>query len=239
MKFNDTSNTHDSLVHGVNDILGIDNNQFSLAWKARVTNGAKTLLALKTWKNQTSWKFDDNGNSGLPEITATMTNNTEEVSIPTSSGVILEIDRVEVKDTAGNWRKLNLIAEGDIGIALPEFEETAGMPKYYLLNKRSIVLKPAPSSTDVTLTDGLKIYARREVNEFDSSTTTTEIGFENPGDRVIMYMVAEEYAGVRGLINFPQIQQKRIEAENEYLTHISHRTRDKKPRLIPYVENYE
>ena len=237
MVFNDTSNQHDSLVHYVNDILGVDNNKFSLTWKARSTNTAKYYTAIQIWKNQDMWKFDDTVNSGLPEASQNLSNGTQEYTLTTTA---INIERVEVLDSGGISYKLQPFDESNIpNVGLPSLLTGGGAPQFYRLVKRSIFLYPAPATGSVTMTNGLKIYFNKEVNEFTAASTTAEVGIGEPGDRLVAYMVAEEYAKTRGIQTFPAIQQARGELEAKFMQNISHRTPDMKPRILPYLENYE
>ena len=66
-----------------------------------------------------------------------------------------------------------------------EYHETKGLPRFYNLVGSNIELFPAPSSSEVTATAGLKIYVSREVDEFVSTDDTQEPGIPKPFHKIL------------------------------------------------------
>jgi len=195
MNFYDTGNPYNSLAHYVNDLCGLpstDTTFYTLAQKARATNTSKYWLALKIWKANDAWKFDDGGNTTLPQATFDLVAGQRDYTLPTSA---IGIERVEIKDNAGNFRRIRQFDETDRPGALTNYGESNSFPSGFWLLARSLMLDPAPDATSVTLSGGGKIYVQRQITEFTPSTTTTAIGFDEPGDRVVALKVAEEYCG--------------------------------------------
>lgn len=229
MKFNDSGNKHNSLVHYIWYLLGgITITDLPLEDIARATNTAKYNLALKIWKNQDDWDFDDGGHTDFPISEGDLVNGQQDYTLPTGA---LEIKRVEVKDNNGNYTVLKKIDETEIPQALEEFKETDGLPTHYRLVANSIFFYPAPATAYVTLTDGFLITHNREINEFTASTTTTEVGFGGAGDQITAYEVAEEWAGIHSKKKLANLQNKRLELETNFLAHISRRSGGKTPKL--------
>lgn len=242
MTFYNTSTTEDSLVHYVNDLLNLpsgDTSTYTLAQKARATNTAKYKLAMLMMAASDAWEFDDGGYTDLPIATTTLVDEQRDYSLPTTA---LTIERVEVKDSAGNYYRLKPIDESEVSGALTNYGETSGSPARYWVKGRSIFLDPAPDTGSVTTTAGLKIYFSREVKEFTSATTTSEVGFDEPGDRAVAYMVALEFAARKnkdiakyletelyGPIGFVTLLQARA----------AKRLRDRRPRIRVRAEVME
>jgi len=195
MKFYDTGNPYDSLVHYVNDLLGLasgDTSVYTLAAKARSANTNKYKLALMMMKANDAWSWDDNAQTDFPIATTTLVAGQRDYTLPSYS---IGLERVEIKDKSGNFYKLDPMDESDRKTALTNYGESNGVPTKYWVKGRSLFVDPAPDANQVTLTAGLKIYFPREVSEFTAGTTTTEVGFDEPGDRAVALMVAEEFAG--------------------------------------------
>ena len=104
---------------------------------------------------------------------------------------------------------------------------------------RSIFLDPAPAAANVTTTAGLKLYFERTVNEFTAATTTTEIGFEEPGDALVAYMVAYEYAAMRGMGRAKALRVEIEVMKDKVLSNFANRQKDMDDRIIPDMESYE
>jgi len=195
MKFYDTGNAYNSLVHYVNDLLGLptaDVAYYTLAQKARATNTYKYKLALMLMKADAAWSWEDNVHTDLPIATADLVDGQRDYTIPAYA---IGLERIEIKNNDGNYYQIPIIDETDVKGALTGYGESNGTPERAWVRGRSIFLDPAPDANSVTLTAGIKIYFPREVNEFTAATTTTEVGFDEPGDRAVAFMVAEEFAG--------------------------------------------
>lgn len=198
MKFYDTSNPHDSAVHFINDLMGVasaDTTVTSLTQKARAVNTAKYKVAMWMWKADGNWKFDDNGKTDFPYATTTLVNGQRDYTMPTDA---LAIHRAEIKDLAGNFYRLNFMAPEDRKNALTNYGESNSSPLNYWMEGRSIFMDPPPASTSVTLASGLKIYVSREIVEFTQATTTSEVGFDEPGDRAVACLAAMELCLISG-----------------------------------------
>ena len=238
MLFYDTGNKHNSLVHYVWHLLGdISITEYPLEDIARATNTAKYNLLAKLLKAQDDWDFDDTGNTTNFSIAiSTLVEGQSDYALPTK---ILKAKRFEVKNKSGDWSKLKKIDESEVKGAMNEFEETDGLPKYYRLLARSIILYPAPTATQTTLAAGFRAFYDRKVNLFTGATTTTQVGFGFTGDRTIAYEVAEEYARIfrEDLLN--ALKDRRIELENGYLVGISSRSKDDNNHLGVSFDNNE
>jgi hypothetical protein len=117
-------------------------------------------------------------------------NNQQDYSLPTTAQ---RIHRVHVKDSSGNYQKLDQFDVHDLGIAPTEYYETPGMPRYYDLVGRSVLLYPAPASGYVTLSAGLQLYFDRDVTEFATTATTSEPGFATAFHRILSTAAAIDW----------------------------------------------
>lgn len=181
MQFSDTSNLT-GLVEDIDFICGTDSTSYPLKDKARNGNRWLYKAVVRYMKAQSRWQYDDTNQTGLPVATTDLVDSQGDYALPST---ILQLEAVEVQDTGGNWSRLAHIDTADISGTISDFEDTAGMPKYYDLKGESIILYPAPSSSSVTTTAGLKIYYTREFDAFASTDTTQQPGIPEPFHRIV------------------------------------------------------
>lgn len=220
MKFNDSSNEHDSLYHDALFLLGVDSNAYGLNDFARNVNKWYYKAVVAAWKNSDDWDFDDINNADFPIATTTLVDSQADYAIPSNA---LKIHRLEVLDSDGDYHIVTPIDESNVRVALDEFQETDGIPKYFRLIKNSIVLYPAPSSTEVTLSAGLKLYFHREIDKFTNSDTTQEPGLPEPFHPILSFGAAYEFAQAKGLQNAGTLRGETVELIREMEEFFSNR----------------
>lgn len=236
--FRDTTNTYDSLTHYVDRLLGLsfgETTEYPLVQKAQSANTWKGIVALWIWKSQDSWEFDDSQNSNFPIATTTLVNGQRDYSLPTGA---LTIERVEVRDSAGNYFRIDPIDESEVAGALTGYGESNGIPTRYWIKKRSIFLDSPPDTAQLTASAGIRIYFRREVNEFTGSTTTTEVGFGEPFDRAVAYGMAYDFALPRNMEVLPRLEAGLARWQKLIEDHFSNRFKDKKSGLNVKIFSY-
>lgn len=189
MQFSDTSGKT-GLVEDVTFLTGADANAYSMADRTRNMNRWYYKAVIEAWKAGDTWKFDDTNATGYPVAVTTMVDSQNDYSLPSTA---LKIQRVEVKDSNGDWSVVDPISQEEIDGALDEYYEIDGVPIRYRMVKNSVWLYPAPAASKVTLTSGLKIYFLREVDEFTAADTTQEPGIAEPFHRVISLGGAYDY----------------------------------------------
>jgi hypothetical protein len=138
------------------------------------------------------WKWDDDNQTAQPTTAINMVDQTTAVAIPSSS--YLTINRVEVLDVNGNWYKILPFNEREIPYqGMTEFLKTPGRPLMYEKVGGFLNLYPKPSSANVTLSAGLKIYFTRNASYFLVSDTTKVPGFAAPFHRILSLGAALDY----------------------------------------------
>ena len=184
----------------VDDVLFLCNTttgSYALPDIVRNVNQAYNDVTRLIWECSDDWQYDDSNRTDLPKILTTLTHGTSQYAIPSTAQ---KIERVEVKDINGNWVKLEQIDYKDIGVALPEYMETAGLPIHYDLIGNYINLYPTPSSAYCTTASGMAVYVDRDVTLFTSASTTACPGFAPQFHRILSLQVA---------LDFEQDSQKR------------------------------
>lgn len=201
-----------NIVEIKNDIdflCGSTSGTYSDVNKIRNVNIAYQDVARLIWTSDGAWQFDDSNSPNLAEAKTTMVHNQKDYSLPATTQ---RIEAVIVKDSNANWVKLKQFDIHDVNVALPEFQETPGMPMYYDIVGRSLLLYPTPSSAYATLASGLGIYLNRDVTEFSVTATSTTPGFATPFHRILSYAAAIDFEQDTTQRQFLALQKQRLES---------------------------
>lgn len=209
MVFSDTSGLG-GLVEDIDFLCTTDSTSYPLKDKARNINRHYYVAISDILKASGRVQFDDPNNTGSPIYTATLVADQKNYALPTN---LLKVEAVEVKNSNGDWIRLSEIDEADLTSSITDFQKTSGMPKYYDLKGGQVYLYPAPSSTDTTLSSGLKLHLQREIDTFASTDTTQEPGIAEPFHRILSLGAAYDYL----IINSSQDKSDRIFAQYQNL----------------------
>ena len=160
------------LVEDIDFLCHTDRTSYSYIDKARNMNTWYRKVVSWIREAPSDWQYDDSNLTTLPVYTADLVVNQQDYEL---DSVAQAIERVEVLDADGNYQKLIPMDEPDIrNEAMSEFNETPGMPIYYDLKGRSVILYPKPGAGYVTTTAGLKIYVKRDVDSFVAKEGTAD-----------------------------------------------------------------
>lgn len=143
------------------------------------------------FENSGNWSFDDNNQDDLPVASTNLVEDQDRYAIPTGA---LTIKRVEVLDESDNELKLYPKNLSDIKVAVEEFLDASGIPKYYLLENGSIRLFPA---SNYDKNSGLKVYYDRGMVSFATDDTTQTPGFASPYHEVIPLGMAIKWLSIK------------------------------------------
>lgn len=178
--------------------LGIsrsDTTQYPLADFIRSANNWYRRCNSWIWNATGEWEYDDSNYTDFAIATCNLETTSgseqQDYELPSTAQ---KIDRVEIKDSNGDWYKLKPINKEEVQSAMSEFYETPGKPIYYDLVGRSVFLYPKPSASDVTSTAGLKVYFTRDIDEFTTADTTQAPGFVENFHEIISIGAAIDYS---------------------------------------------
>lgn len=194
------------------------------------------------------WEYDDSNYTDLPIATTTVTTSQQDYSLPTTQ---LRVLRVEIKDSNGDWQKLDAYDQTDEPFeSLSQIGTETGLPGKYDVLGSSVVLYPTP---DYTQAASLKVYFQRGPLKYDytantnagqftdgtgSGATTDTPGFNSMFHDLIADWASFNYATDNGLSNAPnifaQIQQKEAALKAEY----AKRNPDDRPIMTNKPVNY-
>jgi hypothetical protein len=154
---------------------GISGNSTLLKQVTALVNIASSEVWHLLFRSNQGWKYDDSNNTDLPQATQTLQAGVSKYSLPTG---VMGVDRIEIMDNTGNYRRVTAITQDTLGNrGIDEFYKTDGFPRYYRLIGSSIELFPAPATANVTTVAGLKVYFDRGSSTFVSTDTTKTPGF--------------------------------------------------------------
>lgn len=197
-------------------------------------NNAYNRVASVIIKANAKWQWSDTNNTDQDIATAALFINQRDYTIALS---FLEILRVRVKDTNGNW---SILLPKDVED--PEYQATmdsttTGLPIYYDKSGTSIYLGPIPNYSQ---TASLEVTFQRGPAAFTSAEVT--LGTKAPGFNGLYheliplwvsydYWLVNDASQARGF--FTKIQMLEGEIRSDYAS----RNKDEKNTMRPIYQN--
>jgi hypothetical protein len=160
------------------------------------------------------FQWDDSNHTKLPIGTTNLVANQSDYSFLTDEqgNSIMNLNRIDLLDEYGNYRKLIPFDEANVEIALDEIYKDTGTPEYYDKIADNIIrLYPTPA---VSVTSGIKFYFQRTGSYFTASDTTKEPGVSPLLHRGFVIASAYDCALTLGLQN---LQPLSVELAKEEL----------------------
>lgn len=264
MDFSDTS-TKQGLVQDCDFLVTSDSTSYPLTNKAASANRYLDEAVSIILAADGRWQWDDTNNTSDPIALGDLVANQQAYGITSSiwsvggggdaalTTSLLTLNRVELKDPAGNWNLLIPFDQKDLtpppnqplpmgtltagasiagqSYSLTDFLKTAGTPIYYDKIGNSLYLYPKP---DYSQADSLKLYFQRKASYFASTDTTKRAGIAQHLHRFFSLGMAYDYA-VAKLLNTNKITSLLNELNNYRIKikeFYSIRKKDEQPRLV-------
>ncbi len=227
----DTTNPYLSLYHDTLFKLGISRSnttQYPLADFIRSANNWYRRANNWIWHSTGTFEYDDSNYTNLPIATTDLVADQRDYLLPSTAQ---KIDRVEVKDAGGDWQVLKAFDKSQTQTAMEELYSTSGMPQRYDMVGNSIMLYPAASSEMTTLSQGLKLYFSRDIDEFTTSDTTASPGFSESFHELISIGAAIDYANVIDQSRLGVLNNQLVELKKELEQFYGSRHRDLKTNI--------
>ena len=233
MQFNDTT-SRNGLIQSCELWTGLGTSQISgdataLKDFTRLINANYHKIVTMILESIGDWDFDDPNldNTGFIK-TYNLTASTQYVKLPLSDK-ILKVKRVEVTYDGVNWYKAEPM---DISEYSPATSQSSNLSNdfsqskpFYDLVGNYIYLYPVPNAN---VTAGLKLWITREVDEFTTSDTTQEPGFDEPFHEMLSVGASMDYALAKGLSNAGNIAAKLSDYELRLRRYYSDKEQDTK-----------
>lgn len=181
-----------------------------------------------------TWAWDDANNTTLPIGTADLVSGQQDYSL---SDAMLEIELIEIKDSAGNWlalKPIDIAYFSTYGTSLTNYQTTNGTPVEYDKRGRSLFLYPAPNYNS---TGGLKIHFKRSASIFTPSDTTKEPGFSVTFHEYLALGASLDYCMLYKQERVPMLRDAIMQMEQDIEDFYGRRSRDMHHGLRPRVED--
>lgn len=182
---------------------------------------------------QGRWQWDDSNYSDFPFATTALNEDQQDYELDPTH---YRIERMEVKDEAGNWTKLISIDQADIyDQSITDFLSGSGIPQYYDKVGNSVLLYPKPSYTQAA---SLKAFYERGPDYFTTSDTTKTPGFNPLFHRLIPLWNAYDYAFINDLDVTDRLRLEITQMEEQLQDYYSLRDVDDHIRLKTRKHNF-
>ena len=212
-------------------LVDADSTSLTDATLLRRVNSAYEEVVGKLIGLDGTWQFDDTNFTDLPIGITDLVAGQGDYSFDATH---LEVERVEILDNNGKWLLMRPIDKSDITVALEEYFITDGLPTQYDKQGGSVILYPAPSAAETTLTNGLKLYFQRTASIYTSAEVTTGTktpGFASPYHVLLAYKMALPYAMSYKKDRVPLFLNEINRLEDGLLKHYARREKDVRKRL--------
>lgn len=200
MNFYRTDATENSLVHECWRLCDATITDYPLADVTRRFNIALEELAGLIVNSDGTWQYDDTNHSDNPIGKGTLVEGQQSYSFASE---YLQIEQVEILK-GGIYYKLMPIDRHDLqDQTLDEYfgvesdgSPKKGTPEYFDQNGDTIRLYPSPSATDVTLTNGMRVWFKRAPSLFAVTDTTKEPGLPSSYHSILAYKASLPYCAL-------------------------------------------
>ena len=202
-------------------LTSTDSTSFPDATLVVEANNALDRVVSLIMQSDGRWQWDDENNTDLPIATTGVVSGQQDYTLSVSH---LQMLRVEIQDSTGNWTKLKALDQADVfDQSLESFptvaagQTTSGLPVWYDKVGNSLFLYPVPNySQDASL----KVYFKRGPSYFTTADTTKAPGFNSLYHELIPLWIAYNFAIANGKSNanavMEQIQLKEDALKDDY-----------------------
>ena len=183
------------------------------------------------------FQWDDTNHTKLPIGTTNLVANHPDYSFLTDEqgNPILNLSRIDILDSGGFYRQLQVIDQANIPGALDEWQRTAGLPTHYDKIADNIIrLYPKPATS---VTSGLKFYFQRTGSYFTASDTTKTPGVSPLLHRGFVIAAAYDGALTLGLPNLSSLSVEWEKEQAKMVEYFSQRNPDEVKALMGAVNN--
>ncbi len=247
MQVYNTTNTENSLVHEAWDLCDADITSYPLAKVIRRFNFALEKLVAEIINADGVWEYDDTNHTTRPIGRGNLEEGRSSYSF---SSEYLKVNMVEILNDDGlTYRKLKQLDRRDLGgLTIEEYFGTnssgtypnniaKGMPKYYDIEGDSILLYPAPTSTQVTLTNGIRASFSRTADLFTTSDTTQEPGLPSSFHELLSIYAALRYCALYKKDRVPLLKKDWDDGVKAIVKFFARRNPDRKDVIT--MNNFE
>ena len=184
------------------------------------------------------WQFDDANQTDYPIITTNLVSGQRDYAFTTdeSGNIILDIYKVQAKDTAGVYHDLIPVdQQSDTLSTMTDGSDTTGTPTHYDKTGNGIFLDLVSS---YNYKDGLRVFINREALHFSATGDEDVVfGFTGIYHEYLVLYASYQYARTKGLLNRETFKRDLLEMEEKIKRHAGTRERDVVRKMKFSVEN--
>lgn len=232
IQFSDTTNRN-GLVQMIEDrtgALSASTSSYPIGAKTRDINAAFSRFMSLAVRYSGRWQVDDTNQTDYPITMTNIVSGQQDYSftVDETSNQVLDIHRIEMKDSNGNWRLLRSIDEADVDVAMLAFESTSGIPEYYDKTSNALFLYPTPNYNS---TNGLKFYYSRTPSYFTTADTTKVPGIPDMFHEYLALRPSYLYCQSKGLPQAAALKEEVKEMEESIKAYYGSRQRDERSEI--------
>lgn len=208
---------------------------YTLAAKTVDVNNALNKFMLLAIMSEGKWQVDDSNQTDYPIIFGDIVSGQQDYTFATdeTGNQILDIYKVRIKDSAGNWstlRQVDLQSGNDDDLN----STTTGSPSKYRLMANGIFLIDIPNYTQ---TDSLEVYINRTPTYFTTSDTTKIAGIPYVFQEYLAIRPAYYYCLEKGLPQAVSLGNEMSRMEEMIGEYYAKRNKDERTQIIPKYRN--
>lgn len=186
--------------------------------------------------SQGRWQWDDSNNTDFPRATRAVTAGRNDYDLDQTH---YRIERVEARDTNGEWRRLIPYDQKDVEGSLTEFTDDTGFPLFYDKVGNSLIISPSFNFTDTGDTKSLKVFYERGASYFATTDTSKAPGFNPLFHELIPLWCAYDYAFINGKEIKDDLLARIGSMEEQLKDYYALRDRDEHVRLTAKQSNFK
>jgi len=241
LPFSDTT-TRTGIVQLIEDRTNTQSTastSYALATKTRDINLAFAKYMSIAVAASGRWQVDDTTQTDYPITEADLISGQQDYAFTldgsTPTNYVLDIHRVEMLDSAGNWVLLRPLDMKDVSVALGAFQPNNGTPAFYDKTSNAIFLYPAPNYNWRLANEGrsgLRFYFSRTPVYFTTADTTKVPGIPDMFHEYLAIRPSYFYCLSKGLTEKArQYKAEMLEMESAIKAYYGTRQRDEDPAL--------
>ena len=244
--YNDT--TKQGICQEIDRLCDTTDTSYTRQAKTSRVNNALEEIVGEIINADGTWQFDDTNYTTHPRGKGTLVEGQEDYSF---SSEYLQIEAIEILDTNTQYRRIEPLDHKELkGQSPQEYfgvdssgNPTKGFPEYFDQVGDTIRLYPAPTSTNVTLANGIRIWFKRTASVFtvasDTSADSTEPGFASPYHVILAYMASISYCMTYKKDRIALYEKKVDSLKKQIIEHYSNREKARPQRFIIKTKSYK
>ncbi len=166
------------------------------------------------------WRWDDTNQTNLSVATTNLVADQQDYGIlsatPDTDEDWLVVERVEMDTDSDVGLVLTPFDENDKGMALTEYQKTAGQPYQYRMDGTQIFIYPKPNYDK---TNGLRVYFQRAPLLFAATDTTKKPGFASPYHEILSLGATYNWEKAKGTGNPEQTMRDILDMKDKIKKH--------------------